>query len=406
VLDPINSPLHHAELLYDIKGARAYHRGEVPGPEAVGVRAQDEVTLVVELESAVAYFLQLLAYPGTLPVPRHLVRQCGEAWADPENLVTNGPFQLHSWKRGQPVVLARNPQYHGWFTGNVQRVELFGGAGLSDRELVDRYEADDLDHLGIGELSEPEFLRALEHNANDFVLAPWAALFYYGFDVTRPPFDDARVRRAFALATDPRALDRPATGGFVPDRIPAHTPGLRLPFDPAGARQLLAEAGYPGGLGLPEIESLLYPGGFGEPYRDLQDSQWADGLGIKIRWVVLPWRDWPARFREEPPHVYTDCLPAYYSDPDWFLRMGFPWDRTRWSDETYTRLLEEARHSTDQDKRIELYRQADGILMEEAVVVPVEYGGQYWLVKPWLAKFRPAIAQRIMFWREVILEPH
>ena len=247
-------------------------------PETVDARARDDVTLVVELESPIAIFLQLAVNVGFLPVPRHVVQELGGAWAQPEDLVTNGPLQLDSWQEGQPLVLVRNPRYHGLSSGNVQRVELFGPATMSDRELVNLYEAGGLDFLQIGGvLSDSEFIRAYERNARDFVTLPFACLGFYAFDATRLPFDDIRVRRAFALTTDitagwDPAIVRPARGGFVPPRMPAHQPGIGLPYDLEGARQLLAGAGYPGGQGFPEILSHPGTGGVGEGYRWLQQS--------------------------------------------------------------------------------------------------------------------------------------
>jgi ABC-type oligopeptide transport system substrate-binding subunit len=412
VLDPATgSP--YASSLYDIKGARAFHQGETLDPGSVGIQARDKLTLVVELESPVAYFLQLAANLGPMPAPRHVVKKLGQAWAEPEHLVTNGPFQLKSWKEDQPLLLVRNPQYHGLYSGNVQRVELFGRATMNDRGLVSLYEADGLDHLYIGHLSDSEFLRAYQRNATDFIMPPIAAVFYYGFDVTRLPFDDVRVRRAFALATDiesgfPGPLAVPATrGGFVPEGMPAHQPEIGLAYDLNGARQLLAEAGYPGGQGFPEIVSRVFPCGWGEGYRRVQQSHWVEGLGIKMRWVALSATEMDARRVEESPHTFVDWVAAAYPDPDAVLRLGIPWDWTGWSNERYTRLVEEARRTFDQGERMKLYKQADRILIEEAVVVPTEYGGHPCLLKPWVTRFPSApVAARAWFWKDVVIEPH
>jgi oligopeptide transport system substrate-binding protein len=113
--------------------------------------------------------------------------------------------------------------------------------------------------------------------------------------------------------------------------------------------------------------------------------------------LALPLSQWASRFREQPPHVFVSLWVADDPDPDYFLRVGFRQDWTGLSNEAYTRLLEEARHTRDQARRIELYRQADRILIEGAVVVPIEYAGCWWLMKPWLTRFPSAIAQRFMF---------
>jgi ABC-type oligopeptide transport system substrate-binding subunit len=412
VLDPTTgSP--DAEMLYDIKGARTFHQGEASDPETVGVRAYDDRTLVVELEAPAAYFLQMIANVGPLPVPRHVVEELGPAWAEPGNLVTNGPFRVESWPEGQPLVLVRNPHYHGLFSGNVQRVELFGQATMSDRDLVSQYEAGGLDHLYIGILSDSEVIRAHERNASDFIMPPVAAVFFYGFDVTRPPFDDARVRRAFALAMDVSELYPeipmvpPARGGVVPHAMPAHQPGIGLPYDLGQARHLLAQAGYPGGRGFPEIVSRVHPGGWGEQARRMQQAQWVEKLGIHIRWEPLSFPEMEALPHGQRPHTFVVFLAAAYPDPDSILRLGIPWQWIGWSDETYDRLVKEARYTMDQGRRLKLFKQADRMLIEEAVVVPTEYGGHPWLLKPWVSRFpTAAVVTNLMFLKDVILEPH
>jgi len=261
VLDPASGS-GSANLLYDVQGARAYHQGDAPDPDRVGVRALDDVTLAVKLEGPTSYFLHVLALPTAFPVPRHVVQAHGAAWTELDHIVTNGPFRLAAWERGESMLLERNPTYHGRFTGNLQQVKLSFFLVGSVR-LLQMYEEDGLETIFFGDLSRADWDRARQRHAGEYVSAPWLATFYIGFDVTRPPFDDPRVRRAFTLATDRERLAdvamrgyvSPATGGFVPPGMPGHSPGTGLPYDPEGARHLLAEAGYPGGLGFPVVES-------------------------------------------------------------------------------------------------------------------------------------------------------
>ena len=107
---------------YNVCGASAYHQVVVSDPGSVAVRCADEYTLVVELEAPDPNFLHLTLY--AIPVPRHQVEVFGDAWTEPGRLVSNGPFRLTSWQRGESVVLARNPHYAGHFEGNLQHVEL------------------------------------------------------------------------------------------------------------------------------------------------------------------------------------------------------------------------------------------------------------------------------------------
>ena len=119
------------------------------------MRALDEVTLAVELEEPTSYFLQLLAHHACYPVPHHVVEANGEAWAEAGNIITNGPFRLEAWNRDHSMVLMRNPEYRGRFSGNVQRVEMSLNAGPSIS--LDMYDADDLDIVYV--LALPEEIR-------------------------------------------------------------------------------------------------------------------------------------------------------------------------------------------------------------------------------------------------------
>jgi tetratricopeptide (TPR) repeat protein/predicted Ser/Thr protein kinase len=165
VLDPASGS-RLANLLYDIQGARAYHQGEMADPDRVGVRVLDEITLVVELEGPTGYFPHLLTRPTTFPVPRHVVQTHGAAWTEVDNIVTNGPFRLAAWERGESMLLERNPAYHGRFTGNPLRVELPFPSGQPAR-LWQMYEDDGLEILDIPLLPPAEQDRARQR------YSPW-----------------------------------------------------------------------------------------------------------------------------------------------------------------------------------------------------------------------------------------
>ncbi len=408
MLDPATgSP--NASLLYDVKGARGFHQGDASDPDSVGVWALDEVTLVVELEEPTGYFLQLLAYPATGPVPRHVVEAHGEAWTEPGNIVTNGPFRLETWQRGEFMALVRNPDYHGRFRGNVQRVEP--SFCVDPSAQLELYEADGLDVLRLFGLSPLEMDRARQRQAGEYVSTPWLTTFYVGFDVSRPPFSDPRVRRAFVLATDREALADvvmkgsafPATGGFVPPGMPGHSAGIGLPYDPEQGQKLLAEAGYPDGYGFPVVDALASRKF--EPWCEYLRVQWQENLGVEITWETMEAGMLLDRLDREPSHISLGGWLADYPDPDNFLRASSVRRHTRWQNEAYDRLVEEARRVTDQGERMKLYRQADRILVEEAPIMPLIYGRLNMLVKPWVRKY-PTSALTGWFWKDVVIEPH
>jgi len=406
-LDPTTrSPNPH--LLYDVKAARAFHQGEASNPDAIGVRALDDRTLAVELEGPTGYFLQLL--PTLLPVPRHAVEAHGEAWTEVRNIVSNGPFRLEAWKRDESLILARNPQYHGRFTGNLERVELTWLASEEGSARLEAYEADGLDVFDFLYLTVRERDRARQRHAGEYILSPWLMTRYVGFNVNRPPFDDVRVRRAFSLATDRETFANvvlggyvfPATGGFIPPGMPGHSAGIGLPYDPEGARRLLAEAGYPGGRGFPAVETLSSRGSDEESGLP---AQWRENLGVEISWqevdttTLYNWLD------SRPPHSFEMGWLADYPDPDSFLRVCPGRRGAGWQNDRYEALVEEARRLTDQEERMKLYRQADRILIEEAALVPIFYNRLSLLVKPWVTR-HPTSALHHWFWKDVVIEPH
>jgi oligopeptide transport system substrate-binding protein len=383
-----------------------------PDPDSVGVRALDETTLFVELEEPTAYFLYLLAACMTsFPVPRHVVEAHGEGWTEVGNFVTNGPFKLQTWRQGDPITLVRNPKFHGRLSGNLQRVEVYF---LSEPQAsLKMYEADNLDVLYLDSFPLPSFDRARRRHAGEYISVPRPGTIYIDFDKDRAPFDDVRVRRAFVLAADRKeysdvlmGIGSPATGGFVPPGIPGHSAGIGLPYDPEGARQLLAEAGFPDGSGFPTVK------GFGPSLLgEYLQTQWRENLKVEITWEALgfeaegdiPYWD---RWGEVLPHVWSARFHADYPDPDSMLKFFIPQDEHVWRNEVYIELIEQARSTVNQGERTKLYGRADRLLMEEAIIMPIEYLRQHLLVKPWVTRYPLVPHNTMWFLKDVIVEPH
>ncbi len=406
-LDPATgSPA--AGYMFEIEGARAFHLGEGRRQD-VGVQALDALTLAVTLARPAGYFPQLLTQVPYYPLPRHVVEGQGAAWTEVEPLVSNGPFRLQAWDRGVSVVLARNPEYHGRFRGNLQEVKLFSLAEPSVR--LERYEAGGLDVLGIAFFSPAEQETVRQRHADEYVQGPNAGAYYVAFDAGRPPFDDRRVRRALVMATDRETLAdvvmrgyvSPATGGFVPPGMPGHSPGIGLPYDPDGARQLLAEAGYPGGRGFPVLEALSFRAV--ESRSEYLRVQWQDILGVEIAWETLEWTAFLDRLNAGFPHVFNVIWDADYPDPDNFMRVSRARTWAHWRNKAYDRLVEEARRATDQKERMRLYGEADRILVDESPILPLTYERDHLLVKPWVSRY-PTSALRGSFWQDVVIEAH
>jgi oligopeptide transport system substrate-binding protein len=194
----------------------------------------------------------------------------------------------------------------------------------------------------------------------------------------------------------------PATGGFLPPSIPGHSPGIALPYDPDQARQLLAQAGYPDGQGLSNLEIGVWPSHHVIDVEFLI-AQWSHNLNVEVAIDIIELKEYLEK--EHSTHLIYRGWVADCPDPDNFLRVGlrrlnFP----QWRNETYERLLEDAQRTLSQGDRIPLYQAADKILIEEAVIMPLLYRRVHWLVKPWVKI--PAVRPGSWFLKDVILEPH
>jgi len=410
VLDPATHS-RNAVMFYDIRGAREFNQGEKSNPDEIGVRALDAYTLEVQLVQPAGYFLHFLTYAAAYAVPRHILEAKGAAWAEPGDLVTNGPFLLEEWKMGKSMVLTPNPNYRGMVTGNLNRVEIYHNPEyINFAPRLAAYEAGQLEVCGIGR--EPvESDRARQRHAGEYVSLPVASLSFLVFNATQPPFDDARVRRAFVLTVDRESLAdvtlggyaAPATGGLVPPGLLGHSEDIGLPFAPDQARRLMAEAGYPNGKGFPAIE-IWRVGPDTSEVADTIHDQWLELLGVDCQIQGMEQNTFYRRLEHETPHISFSGWQADYPDPDDFFRVGMIY-QARWHNESYDRMVENAGHMIDQAERMKIYREADRILMQEAVIMPLFYGRSNLLIKPWVRNNAISPIQPFML-KDIVIEPH
>jgi oligopeptide transport system substrate-binding protein len=287
--------------------------------------------------------------------------------------------------------MIRNPDYFGDFPGNLDAIEWRTETEdvvrrqLYAESAVDISNEDNLEYHN-AKLPQDEFFEVPTLVMRGLCLLP-----------TRPPLDDLRIRQALAFSLDRNAwvnswINRsiiPAYGGMVPPGISGHTPDLALPYDPLRAAALLAEAGYPNGRGLPPLELFYYP--YQHTGNDFLYS-WQD-LGIQVELHALEMGDSTKRDVDRA-HLLDFGWKCDFPDPHDFL--GTPLylsalQACGWVDEHYLELIQNAAHTLDRAKRMNLYRQADRWLVAEKVLfIPVLYGlvSPYGYVKPWVKGLR------------------
>jgi ABC-type oligopeptide transport system substrate-binding subunit len=391
-----------------LQGARAYNQGITSDPDSVGVRALSDHTLLAKLEEPVGHFLHLLVHSAAFPLPRHALKDRSGSWDGFTNFVSNGAFVLRSWMPGEALTLARNPLHPGGSLGNLDEARVYF---LDWPQALDRYGAGLLDVLDLTYLTKEERASAYRRFPDEYLTVPTQTVVLVRLITDAPPFEDALVRQALALAIDKHRLARfaiegdPATGGVVPPGFPGYTPDIGLPFDPQRARELLAQAGYPGGRGFPPFRAYAQSN---PKYAFLNDElarQWRQNLGIEPEWTWFPTEVFFNRSMLDKPDLCCFGLGAEYPDPDFFLHKGIIDHMRSEYIPGYLERLRAAERIREPQKRLTCYQALDTDLVEQAVIIPLVYMRLYMLVKPWVKGF-PLVPFAEGSWKDVVIEPH
>lgn len=407
----------YAYMMSAIVNAEAYASGELKNFGEVGVRVVDPHTLEVRLATATPFFLQLLDHHSYYPVPRHVIEKYGTAtdrftdWTRPGNLVGNGPFRLTEWKLNRHVRVEKNPHYWDAAKVRLNAVVFYPTENLATEERMFRsgqlhYTNEiPVDKIPAWRRDHPDLVR----------VEPYLGTYYYSLNVKRPGLDDVRVRRALSMAIDREALVatvlkgvNPAAWAMTPPGTLGYQPPKVFDFDPAGARQLLAAAGYPGGRGLPKIE-ILY--NTSEQHRKVAvalQQMWKQHLNIDVGMLNQEWKVYlDSRDRRD----YTITRASWigdYVDPDTFLGMwvaGSGNNKTGWSSAAYDDLLlKQIPSAKTQAERFAGFHQAETILMQEMPVLPLYTYATKHLVSP-SVRGMPANIMDYTAFKHVYLEP-
>ncbi len=370
VIDPARpSPL--ASLMIDVEGAAARLAGTVE-EDQVGLLVTGN-DIEVHLVRPAADFVAIVAGPTFAVVPPGFV---GDAPIDADTFVGSGAFVV-SAATLTGLTLTANERYWAG-TPPIGTVKLVGDLG--GRSSVSAFEDGDLDYTGISS-SDAAWIRFDATLGPKLREVPSLSVEYLGFDTSRPPFDDVRVRRAFAGAVDWRRLvelaDSESTpaNSMVPPGIPGRSDADFLPkHDPEAARATLAEAGFPGGEGFPEVTFLTG----GSAYASGMIADVRRELGITIRVETMDFDTYFDRLVVDPPAIWELGWVADYPGRNDFLgvllRAGHSNNYGRWSNAEFDAAIDEAGAATDPAAANAAYDRAEAIVQREAPVVPLSYG--------------------------------
>jgi oligopeptide transport system substrate-binding protein len=377
--DPRTGSTVAGVYLGDIVGAKEKLEGKAN--EIRGIQVVDERTLRITIDAPKAYFLAKLTYSTAFVVDQRTADQPG--WLTQPN--GTGPFKLQEYS-GQRIVLRRNEYYHRGKPKLAQVVfVLSGGSPMS------MYENGELDIVGVG----PADIERVRDPSNplhaELSIVPQLDIQYLAFDVRQAPFQDVKVRQAFSLAIDRQKICdvvwkgmRMPAQGIVPPGMPGYTRETSLVgYDPERARQLIAESEYGGVDRLPPI-TLSISGRDGQLPLVIEAivAMYRDNLGIEI--AVEQTEDVLAG----EPQFFSLGWIADYPDPEDFLDILFHsqsgLNHTHYANPQVDRLLEEARVERNTQRRMQLYQQAEEMIVAEAPWVPLWHSVDYILTKPYV----------------------
>jgi len=365
-----------ADLFLSIKGAKEFRDGKAK--QISGLVALHPYSVQVTLTEALAPFVSALAVGHAKIVPKELVEQQGDAFG--QHPVGTGPFKFVRWERGKEIVLAANPDY---FTGapRLSRLVYRIFPGEQSDAMYEEFQRGNLEDTPIPSQDYRQILTGKRHV---YVKRPMLSVRFYGLNTRVKPLNDRRVRQALLFAIDREALleevflGRYTLGrGILPPGTQGFNPKLKgYAYNPARARELLSQAGYPGGRGLAPIS--IWSGAKRDEVIQEQEhiKRYLEAVGIRAE--IHYQTDWPSFSRMLAEGKFPVFLYAWFADvpdPDNFLFKLFysrsPRNFFGYANPVVDDLLLQARREGNLPRRVELYRRAEELITEDAPIIPV-----------------------------------
>ncbi|HYN83925.1 MAG TPA: peptide ABC transporter substrate-binding protein [Pyrinomonadaceae bacterium] len=374
--------------------------------EDIGVEAIDDHTFRVTLTQPAPYFIGLVPHQFFRAVPRKAIERHGATnWTQPANIITSGPFRLASWKPYNEIVVEKDPNYWDAASVRLNRIHFYP---LEDQTTMQNlYKTGDVDAT-YNHTVPVAWLKAGMRQMKDYMDAPECAIEYYQINITKPPMNDKRVRKAFNLAIDKKALSeyrvvtKPLTA-FTPEGI---FPGYPQPkgdeFNPERAKQLLAEAGYKDASGkfdpkkfpVSEVELTYNTAGSNKEVAEFVQAQWKQNLdGLTIPLKNMEWKTFlQSRANLEYKGFARSGWVGDYMDPYTFLALFSTIggdNGTGWFKPEYVDMLRKANSSPSPEERYRLLSEAEKYLLEEQPVIPLQTNATNWMKKPYVKGMYP-----------------
>ena len=392
VIDPaVASP--NAYMMFIIDGAEAFSKKQ-GSAEDVGIKAPDDRTLQVRLKNPTAYFLNLTSFHCYYPVPEALVRAKPDTWAaNAGGFVGCGPFTLEKWIHSSEITVKKNPAY--WDAGHVRSDYLDFPISESQSTRLTLVESGQANMMVEPPPAEQQRLESL----GLYQVAPYLGTYYYVFNTQKAPFDDVRVRKAFALAMEREGLVKHIVRGRKEAAYAWVPPGMKNPAtgqdfrkevgnlqeeNAEQAQQLLKEAGYDESH-QPEVTILFNTNEMHKAVAEAVQAMWKKNLGVQVELTNQEAKVYLASRTQGNYQVARASWVADYADPMTFLDVFADEDNdAQYHNEAYLDRVRKAKEEKDPGLRMQYMHQAEQILFDDCVLIPIYYTTQPFVVQPYV----------------------
>jgi oligopeptide transport system substrate-binding protein len=395
VLDP-KTASEYVQMMYVLENAEEYNTGKAK-VEDVGVKALDDKTLEVKLKTAIPYFKALLTFPTFLPQRQDIVEKYGDKYAlEAKNMVYNGAFVLSDWKHEKSFQYKKNDLY--WDKANVKLNTVNVNIVKDSSQAINLYETGKTDFAYLG----AEFLDKYKSSKEKFVIEE-SSVWYLEFNQREKEFfKNSKIRQAFSLAIDRQKLidsvlknGSTLPSGFVHSAIYA-TPDKKyrdivkydFPFDPAKAKQLLAEGLKEIGMDkAPTVELLTDDTTKAKRQAEFFKEQFRVNLGVNVEIASVTFKERLNRGKNGKFDIVIGGWGADYNDPLTYLtimKSDESYNRGKWKNDEYDKLIRAATVNENYEERLEQLKQAEKILMDETGIAMLYFRNQLGLKKDYV----------------------
>lgn len=421
-LNPANASPYAYVWGFVLQGASDYNNGVTTDFSTVGVEVVDDATLALTFLAPTAYNVQIAGMWIGRPQPKWIIEgDCdgavearGERWTEPGFFQSYGPYTMSEWIHDSSLTLSKNPFWPGTDSVPVAKIDTVNFSMLDETVAFAEYEAGNMDATAVPS-ADLDRVKADPVLSQELVIAPVQCTYYYGFNTTAEHVSDARVRRALSMAVDRQGLiDNVLKGGQEPAQWFARPglsaaptmdthPDLGIKSDPEAAKAELQAYLDENGLTADQLDiTIMFNTSSGhQRIAEAIQQMWASTLGITVQLVNQEWAVYLDTVDNDPPQVWRLGWCSDYPDANNFTaevfrpngsangtdEAGNPVGGVKWNNEEFNTLTEQASTETDPAARLELYAQAEEILVDtDAAIIPIYWYTRNTVTKPYVQR--------------------